>query len=331
MYLLFVLFSILFSLGSSQLTANLYPNLEAGLATVTLELVNTAPSTVALLRWNLPLDNRFGSNSFLVQFNGHPVTYLGPVVKYFGPFLKDYVFISANQSITMDISLGDMYDFTLQGKYDVRFEADIMDYMVSQDMLSLFPREREAFTPFLGVVSNSLQITTHEYISPKAIKTPYPCSSQETSTLNTAAGAQKSMISYALSAINQGDTPTYKEWFGTYTSARGTTTSECISAITDNSVVAYACDDQAGVYAYVYPSDTSHTIYCCEAFWTAPNAGGFDTKAGTLIHELSHFSNLCGTNDWVYGVNGARNLAITNPSRAVSNADNYEYFSEVQW
>jgi peptidyl-Lys metalloendopeptidase len=323
------LFFILFSLGSAELRATLYQNPEAGLATVTLELVNTAPKTVALLRWNLPLDNRFGSNSFLVRFNGLPVTYLGPVVKYDGPFLNDYVLLEPNGTITVDVSLEDLYDFSLPGKYDVLFEADIMDYIVSQNLESSFPRE--TFTPYLGVVSNSLQITTHDSLAPKGMKAPYPCSSQETSQLNSAATSQKSMINYALTAINQGDSAVYKEWFGAYTTARGTTTAECISAITDNSVVKYACDDQPGVYAYVYPADTTHTIYCCEAFWTAPNAGGFDTKAGTLIHELSHFSNICGTNDWVYGVNGARNLAISNPSRAVANADNYEYFSEVQW
>jgi len=252
-------------------------------------------------------------------------------VKYSLPFLDDYVLLSANGSITVDVSLKDVYDFSLPGKYDVVFEADIMDYVVSQNMLSLFPRNRGAFTPYLGVVSNSLQITTQESLAPEAMKAPYPCSSQETSQINSAASSQRSMISAAFSAINQGDSSYYKEWFGAYTDARWNIGSSCISAIRGNSVVRYACDDQRGVYAYVYPADSSHTIYCCEAFWTAPNAGGFDTKAGTLIHELSHFNNICGTDDWVYGVAAARNLAATNPNRALDNADNYEYFSEVQW
>jgi peptidyl-Lys metalloendopeptidase len=267
----------------------------------------------------------------LVHFNGIPVPYLGPVVKYSGPFLNDYVFLSTNGSITVDVSLKDIYDFSLPGKYDVVFETDIMDYVVEQNMLGLFPRNRGAFTPYLGVVSNSLQITTHKSFAPKAMKAPYPCSNQETSQINSAATSQRAMISYAESAINQGDSASYKEWLGAYTDARWKIASECVSWIRGNSVVRYACDDTPGVYAYVYPSDSSHTIYCCEAFWSAPNAGGFDTKAGTLIHELSHFNNICGTNDWVYGINAARNLAITNPARAVANADNYEYFSEVQW
>jgi len=87
----------------------------------------------------------------------------------------------------------------------------------------------------------------------------------------------------------------------------------------------------AGVYAYVYPTDTSHTIYCCSAFWPAPVAGGWDTKAGTLIHELSHFDDICGTRDHAYGTNNCRALARNNPAQAVNNADNYEYYCESLW
>jgi peptidyl-Lys metalloendopeptidase len=47
---------------------------------------------------------------------------------------------------------------------------------------------------------------------------------------------------------------------------------------------------------------TRHRV--CHAFWPAP-ANGTDSKAGTLIHEMSHFNVVAGTNDWVYGQSGA--------------------------
>jgi peptidyl-Lys metalloendopeptidase len=47
---------------------------------------------------------------------------------------------------------------------------------------------------------------------------------------------------------------------------------------------------------------TRHRV--CRAFWPAP-ANGTDSKAGTLIHEMSHFNVVAGTNDWVYGQSGA--------------------------
>jgi peptidyl-Lys metalloendopeptidase len=43
---------------------------------------------------------------------------------------------------------------------------------------------------------------------------------------------------------------------------------------------------------------------------------------------MSHFTVVAGTDDYVYGQAGAKNLAITNPDNAVMNADNHEYFAE---
>ena len=60
---------------------------------------------------------------------------------------------------------------------------------------------------------------------------------------------------------------------------------------------------------------------------TAP-ANGTDSKAGTLVHETSHFTVVAGTDDHVYGQTGAHNLAVSNPTNAVDNVDNHEYFAE---
>ena len=65
----------------------------------------------------------------------------------------------------------------------------------------------------------------------------------------------------------------------------------------------------------------------CNAYWNAPLTGT-DSKAGTLIHEMSHFTIVADTDDYVYGQTAARNLANTNPTNAVDNADNHEYFAE---
>jgi peptidyl-Lys metalloendopeptidase len=43
---------------------------------------------------------------------------------------------------------------------------------------------------------------------------------------------------------------------------------------------------------------------------------------------MSHFNVVASTDDWVYGQAGAKNLAITNPTQAIDNADNHEYFAE---
>jgi peptidyl-Lys metalloendopeptidase len=89
------------------------------------------------------------------------------------------------------------------------------------------------------------------------------------------------------------------------------------------------CDgvsDPSSTFAYVYPNQP-YTIHVCGAFWQAP-VSGTDSKGGTLVHEMSHFNVIAGTNDHVYGQSAARNLAKTNPDQAIDNADNHEYFAE---
>ncbi len=53
-----------------------------------------------------------------------------------------------------------------------------------------------------------------------------------------------------------------------------------------------------------------------------------DSKGGTIIHEVSHFNAVAGTDDIVYGQSGAKSLAISDPNGATNNADSHEYFAE---
>ncbi|KAG8682406.1 hypothetical protein FRC08_014982, partial [Ceratobasidium sp. 394] len=67
---------------------------------------------------------------------------------------------------------------------------------------------------------------------------------------------------------------------------------------------------------------------CAERFGELPSNTGTDSKAGTIIHEQSHFTVNGGTHDYAYGQSAAKSLAISNPARAIMNADSHEYFAE---
>jgi peptidyl-Lys metalloendopeptidase len=86
------------------------------------------------------------------------------------------------------------------------------------------------------------------------------------------------------------------------------------------------CGCREDYYAYVYPNQP-YKIYVCNAFWSAPMTGT-DSKGGTLVHEMSHFTVVAGTGDWAYGHEAAAALAVGNPERAIDNADSHEYFGE---
>ncbi|KAG8679213.1 hypothetical protein FRC09_019133, partial [Ceratobasidium sp. 395] len=148
--------------------------------------------------------------------------------------------------------------------------------------------------------------------------------------ITTAANSANTYVANAskyLAGISSG-TARYTTWFGTFTSARFSTVKSHYAAIgTDPTASTYDCTcTDSGTYAYVYP-DTPGYVYLCGAFWSAPNTGT-DSRAGTIVHEQSHFTNNGGTDDHVYGQTGAKNLAKSNPDQAIDNADSHEYFAE---
>lgn len=87
-------------------------------------------------------------------------------------------------------------------------------------------------------------------------------------------------------------------------------------------------DISGDIYAYVNPSDMSR-VYLGLRFFEAP-ASGYDSKLGTVIHEMTHFWLTGNTNDIEYGKNDCLDLAKNDPDSAQMNADNYQYFVE-EW
>ncbi|HNO94238.1 MAG TPA: M35 family metallo-endopeptidase [Anaerolineales bacterium] len=153
--------------------------------------------------------------------------------------------------------------------------------------------------------------------------------SQQTALLTARADASTYAETAKNYLVNNRAGALYQLWFGVYDIARYNKAKShfnLISNAIDTVTVNFDCTCTDPFYAYVYPS-SPYNIYLCNSFWSA-SATGTDSKAGTLIHEMSHFIVLGGTDDYIYGKNGAKSLAISNPANAVMNADNHEYFAE---
>jgi peptidyl-Lys metalloendopeptidase len=141
-------------------------------------------------------------------------------------------------------------------------------------------------------------------------------------------------VTYATNSKSYLDAGTqgtrYTWWFGAYTSSRYSTVrthfTNLKSALSSQPYTFDCTCTDSGTYAYVYPTQP-YRVYLCGAFWSAPNTGT-DSRAGTLVHESSHFNVVAGTDDWAYGQTAAHNLANNNPKHAIDNADSHEYFSE---
>jgi len=298
---------------------------------VTVTISNPHKHTVRVLKWFTPADGLMEEPLFTVTRDGQPVAYTGAHYKRPGVTGKDYISLKAGESRTSVINLGDYYDLTASGTYDIT-------YAVAS--FNLFDEKGNAFA-FTDVLASEKVSAKVEARAAKGKPTPPPppppggnsfiaCSADQQSQLVSARSQAKVYASDAEKYLNRSNPgPRYTTWFGVFSTARYNTVRSNFTAISDamdNAGVTFDCKCKQKYYAYVY-SNEPYKIYLCQAFWSAP-LSGTDSKAGTLIHEMSHFDVVAGTNDWAYGQTAAMNLASTDPDRAVTNADSHEYFAE---
>ena len=144
---------------------------------------------------------------------------------------------------------------------------------------------------------------------------------------------------------NVEDQARFKKWFG---KADEKTRKEMISRMKkmqkllkdydrDNFVgwTPSKADNDYDFYAQVTPSDPK-SVELSNLYGTAGKDGP-NSRAGVLAHEMSHFDKVAGTKDHkdtdgktVYGQRRSKALAKRDPDKAVTNADNFEYWVEGQ-
>jgi peptidyl-Lys metalloendopeptidase len=297
---------------------------------VNVTISNTGKQAVRLLKWYTPV-NGLEEPLFRVAVDGKEVDFVGPHYKRPTPTTKDFIILNSGESISNSANLSEVYDFSQSGNYTISFDAS---------NLPVSGNNRGGLETLSGMKSGGLNLSVDgrpvkmpESVFPNAVSGNTTFSKCTTTQQGTAATARNNASTYAanaLSYLNSGTVGSrYTTWFGAYTSGRySTVTSHFlnISSAMDTSTVNIDCGCKKTYYAYVYPNQP-YNIYVCKAFWSAPMTGT-DSKAGTLIHEMSHFTVVAGTDDWVYGQTGAKSLAISNPTNAVDNADSHEYFAE---
>jgi hypothetical protein len=71
--------------------------------------------------------------------------------------------------------------------------------------------------------------------------------------------------------------------------------------------------------------DKNHSINLCHEFFAIAATYPEETT-NCLAHEMSHYENTAQTLDIMYGQADSLALAVSSPSQAVTNADNYGYF-----
>ncbi|MBZ4416209.1 M35 family metallo-endopeptidase [Myxococcus sp. RHSTA-1-4] len=295
---------------------------------VTVTMTNVSSRTVRVLKWHTPVDG-LKEDLFKVTADGVAAEYNGRHYKWATPQATDYLNLAPGESVSSKVDLASVYDFSKTATYDIRFDSaghhDATHDGVSQlssGSVSVFVEGR----PFVHPEAEAAPGT----VTAMALSTAN-CSSTRVTSVTTAFNSAKTYANNAVTYLSGTPSATsrFTTWFGTYSSTNWNTIKTHFTSIksafdTKSVIVDCGCSDSA--YAYVY-KNSPYRIYVCNAFWSAPNTGT-DSRAGTLIHEMSHFTVVADTDDWAYGQSAAKSLATSNPTRARDNADSHEYFAE---
>ena len=300
-------------------------------ASVTVTLRNGGSHAVRLLRWFTPAEG-LEEPLFSVTRDGEAVAFVGPHYKRPAPTEADYVRLAPGESLVRTVDLAAVYDLSRSGQYRVRFEVAALRLNAKGPQALGLARSNEVGLWVEGRASgvDALEREVAEQVTSDVSFTGR-CSSTQQSTLLQALSAASTYSNDAASYLSGTPSATqrYTTWFGAYSLSNWNVAKSHFVAIADafnTKPVTLDCKCKQNYYAYVYPTQP-YNIYVCRAFWSAPMTGT-DSKAGTLVHEMSHFNVVAGTDDHVYGQSGAKSLALQDPALALDNADNHEYFAE---
>ncbi len=306
---------------------------------VKVTLTNTSSTPQYVLKYYTPfIENE--ESLFEVKRDGVKVAYLGAHYKRPAPSAADYFLLKPGKSYQQTVELSALYDMSITGDYSISYQAESFN-LFNSDTQGLSVGRANAG----HLKSNDASFTVNGRL-PRGYVAPSPqrlaaqtlagslsfnrCTASQQADITTAVANAKTYSANASSYLAAGVAgPRYTTWFGAYSAANYSTVSNHFSAIGDafnNQAVTVDCGCKKTYYAYVYPNQP-YTINVCKAFWTAPMTGT-DSKAGTLIHEMSHFTVVAGTDDLAYGQSAAKSLAISDPLKAINNADSHEYFAE---
>ena len=317
------------------------------LGAVEVSVTNTSNRALRVPKWELPSDF-VEAKLFLVTRDGKPVQYEGPMIKRPLPAAEDFAVLRPGETRRVVVDLSGAYDLSKTGDYTVTFASPMQHASLSGGggMLKQatgIPMIAKS-APLRLWVDGSDQLLGKG--SGNGARKPsgggggtvvngvsfVGCTTSQISTAGSAVVNARTYTENAKGYLNAGTQgPRYTTWFGAYTSQRYSTMQQhfvSIDAAMDQSAgqVKINCGCNQSYYAYVYPT-RPYEIFVCRAFWSAPLTGT-DSKAGTLVHEMSHFNVTASTDDHVYGQAGAKSLAISDPAAAIDNADSHEYFAE---
>ncbi|KAG6917127.1 hypothetical protein DXG01_003793 [Tephrocybe rancida] len=298
---------------------------------ITTTVTNTGDKTLTVLNEpKSPLTSLPADTFKIFDRTGASLAFTGVIAKYAHAAAIDagsgaVSVLGPGQSVEVDHNLSEAYSFAKEGEYTV----------VPNNLFHIVNSTKQA-APLYATVDPYITKLTGRLAKVHHVRHPRPsyvnCSTSQKVFL---ANATKFAEAYALEAYrhlekNSVASRRYKTWFGADDKERYNTVKDNfkhISTYPNFSSFQYNCScTLPGTWGYVKP-DEFGIVYLCPTFWTLP-VKGKESMAGSLVQKSSHFTRNGGAVDYVWTQPLCKELANTNATKAIHNADSYEYFAE---
>lgn len=241
--------------------------------------------------------------------------------------------IAAGQTFETTFDIAELHDLSTSGSYDV----------VSSGALSYAENDSTELTGTVSYSSNTISASVdgaeagkvrRDFLKRSIVQSD--CTgTRRTATVNALANCRTLALAAASAAgsnsakVNEYFKSTSSSTVSTVQTVFNRVATECGS--TTSGVARYYCTDVYGacssnVLAYTLPSQ-SYMVNCNLYFTALPaltRSCHAQDQATTTLHEVTHLTQIKGTQDLGYGYNAARGLSN---SQALNNADTYALFA----
>ncbi len=333
------------STGPFTATINNKPVIKMGEEVIVeVTLSNNHPVDYFILKRFTPLEGLRANIFTVTTKKGSILPYDGLMIRR-GPTQKDeYIKIHANSSISSTATLSNAYGFYEVGTYLVKLSttiafassldvAPVTQLLVSNtNLLMLTVGDKQ---PHLTIGETHRRKQVQQKIGDfsvfdmKAMKNPRFVGNwtnkMEEDAMNVYTKAFQVMLKATDLAVF--NTTLYTTWFGRidYSGDVKSVFQYCTADMQDISFdlyngLSFQSDCEPGYYAYTIYG--AIWIVLCEVYYES----SFEDKYMTIVHEMTHAS--AWIDDYDYGRMACKELAISDPAKAVDNADNYGYFTD---
>ena len=318
----------------------------------TFEFTNNGNEDYYLLKYNTPLEGPF-SPFVTVSLEGRPLQYKGILATRIPPTKESFVLLKAGQSISATIQITDIFSFTRDGLYTIRYDKPLqyvsgyeMNAKSVNDTIRVCSQSHDSSTTHIYLENTGalLQPKGPEDYDISTAKTKYTVKIESCSSLvfidfgtmdeSKIIEIHKKLCPRLLKAKNKvGDNELYKEWFEpTYTTKRSDKVRDMYQKIYDWMGKNTATYLHGNDYMCITRGAAGYTNYGSDKVWVCPSALDNPTNCfhdeytveKFIVHEWSHA--IGGTTDHTYFPCPDMELAKTDPDKAIKNADSYALF-----